>query len=242
MDLITLITACAVSAHANVAPLLYQIARVHDGDPYAVEVVEEQRVYRPDTPSAAADLTLHFLESGHELRVGLGHVDPAAAVEIYEISVTALFENYCQHIQIAADQLTRRVNEYRPTARALAAYYAVQDDPNDSHARLWAEDVMSQPHPPANPGDDDLPRRYEPPADRLFTGRSDESADSSPSFETIFPNTREFETAEPADEADAESSDESESVPSRTIDRSSGPRPYPDVTDETLPTTEELSE
>lgn len=251
MDLITLITTCAVAAHANVSPLLYQIARLHDGDPYAIEVIQQETLYRPSTAEEATALTVSLLEHGYEVRVGLAQLDPQVAQNEYQFPVSSLFEDHCRHLQIAADQLHELLQEHRRLTPTLTAYFASNDDPDDDDGRHWAKDVLAQPSLPSD-GDDDLPRRYDHPAHRLFVGPSDRTSGPSgarPDTELFagkdFPtiDDRSSVATEPSDGGEddtLEPSPESPSIPAEPLPRTSPPSPQPDVTDSTLPTSEEL--
>lgn len=239
MDLATLITTCAVAAHANVSPLLYQIGHLHDGDPYAIEVIDQSKLYRPQSADEAVALTTRLLEEGHHLRVGLAQLCPRRAFEQYEIPIATLLGDHCHHIQIAADRLQGLLQEHRSIEPALSAYYAPTDDPLHEGGRLWTVEVLRQPLP-TDTESHELPRRYDIPSDRLFVDTGEREQPTHTTGDELFsePDTS-SQTSEPVSSESVESLD---TVWSESLQRSDGYRPQPNVTDATLPTTEELTE
>ena len=242
MDLATLITTCAVAAHANVTPLLHQIAHVHDGDPYAVEVVDQQQLYRPETAEQAAHLTAQLSSRGHHLRVGLTHLDPVDVEETYAVGIEDLFADKCRQIQITADQLQHQLQDKRSVVAALASYYAPDANSEDEYSLSWSREVLSQ---PAHPDDveEPLPHRYNPPADRLFATESTVTPDSTDAPELFIekkPSSGGNPKAPPSRPEET-----SEDVTGEPVERAEFPSDHsaqPDVTDDTLPTTEELEQ
>lgn len=235
VDLLTLITVCTV-APTDITEYLYKIARLHDGDPHVVEVVDKGQIFYPDDSDEATRLARRLITEGHSIRVGLALVDPEEAASQYDVSLSELFADHCVHFEIAADQISRHIASESNLPSALTTYY---DSPDPHLATSWLRDVLSQPPPSSEDGPYALGRRYHLPDNRMFAD-VEANNEASPS-QTNNPTYRLFDEEPSADTENNENdqrqdgSDNSSLEPDATR---AAPSQQPRVTDETLPVSE----
>lgn len=244
MDLLSLITACAVSAHPGIITTLYQIGQIHDGDPLAIEVVEQGHVYTPPTHDQAIGITTALVEAGFQVRVGLAQVDAQTAMNDYGVAIPQLFDG-CTNIAIGADQLTLTISELGGLERSLAAYF--DREPSSEVGKAWAREVMQKPGPaPLGEEQTFTGRRYSIRNHRIFAGApldTDHRAPRPDETRQLMTEPEQLDALSSGSEESEESDEESEEReqpqkwprPSE-IQRNPPLTPQAPVTDERLPT------
>lgn len=259
MDLLSLILFCALSSSPQSTTLVHQIAQSVEGDPLHIDDLTDAAVYAPASAREAAGIVRALLEAGHDLRVGLAQIPARVAWQDYGLSPDQML-SACTNVAVGTDLLTRAHSRY-PKAEQALAYY-LTSDPADDIGLGWAFSVLTheQVDLAEHAFDVESPqpsRRYVIDTTQpIFVGRSP-SPGQLPRARPVghlfvvdpgaSRRSGEPKKWAPVDPAGVSSGTEevarptSSSSPQRSAARGGRPRPQPDVTDERLLTSEELS-
>lgn len=159
MDLLSMLTACAMSINPVVVPTLYQIAHTHGGNSFTIEAVETGQVYQPSSHDEAIGITTALYEAGVNLHVGIVQVNVSTALNEYGATIPELFDT-CKNVAIGSDQLAVAINQTKTIKQALTIYLGSEP---------WAREVMQQPRAPEFGSDSNpIGRIYAEPDNRIF--------------------------------------------------------------------------
>jgi hypothetical protein len=259
MDLVTLIAACSLAASANTNTTLYQITQTVDAQVYYIDDMTDAAVYQPTTLEEAAGITRALVEAGHDVRVGLTQVPARASLQTYNLTPTQLLDP-CTNIAIGSDRLSLARGRHGDAPREVLSWY-LTGSTRDPVGISWANDVLAKPavdiqQAATRPGTAPASPRFSAPDNRLFVDDADDSGGKPrrhPSA-SITPNTARTGESTPSPAKDLvptkwepprqtqDSKAASSSSRSQASSESGTGKAQPDVTDERLPTSEDLEQ
>lgn len=166
MDLLSMLTACAMSINPVVVPTLYQIAHTHGGNALTIEAVETGQVYKPSSHEEAIGITTALYEAGVKLHVGIVQVNVSTALNEYDTTIPELFDT-CKNVAIGSDQLALAISQTKTVRQALTIYLG---------SGPWAREVMQQPSAPEFGSDSNsIGKIYAAPGNRIFATKQTNS-------------------------------------------------------------------
>jgi hypothetical protein len=263
MEIFQLILVCSVVQTDPHHTLLYQIAQTSDASVTYIDDLTEKSVYEPNRQKIAHKLARSLVRQNHSIRVGLTQIPAELAVNTYGADFPDLVRG-CTSISFGSQHL-RKARRKFPNSRSKALAWYFTGSPDSAIGRGWAADVLRQPsinieQAASNPEAAPPSKSFASPEHQIFSGQTMdlESSNSSkqPNDPVLFESRNSTEHGPskfppPEDhkkiknDTSSHSTNSAFSQPTPSDDSSAATRqqtlrPQSDVTDMSLPTTDDL--
>lgn len=265
MDIFQLILVCSVVQTDPHQTLLYQISQTADASATYVDDLTATKVYDPDRKKIAHKIVRSLVRQNHDVRVGLTQVPAETAIDTYGAAFPELVRG-CTSISFGSQHL-RKARRKFPDSRLKALAWYFTGAPDSALGRGWAAEVLRQPavhveQSASNPDSAPPSKTYSSPQHQIFSNHSmDLDSEQLPRDRSIFQkdsrnrsssgsSPSKFPPPDKHDEIDRRSAPTKRDSSTTALDQPSSDasaadrrqtlRPKPDVTDMTLPTTQDL--